>query len=107
MRKFIKVTAFILLTGSFLFEGSLPAFADSGRVNPSYVYGRQSDATLPAALISYNKHNEKCVKYCSSGISAVDLFSKTLRFSIYSANNLSNEYWQHKSLFYQNCLLQL
>ncbi|MDD5134032.1 MAG: hypothetical protein PHP01_01315 [Phycisphaerae bacterium] len=107
MRKFIKITAFILLGGSLLFSGLSTASADSGGATPSYVYGRQSDATLSAVPTLHTKHSEKCVGYCISNISNIDLFGKALRFSIYSANDISSNCRQHESLFCQNCLLQI
>jgi hypothetical protein len=107
MRKFIKITVFVLLTGSFLFSGLSTASADCSRATPSYVYSRQFDATLPAAWILHTKYSEKCIGYCVCGVATVDLFSKALKLSIYSANSISSNFRQHETLLCRNCLLQI
>jgi hypothetical protein len=108
MKKGIKLLIFILLICGFLFANTSPLPQYSNHSNPSYEFRPQSNAAQPAIFTSDNRYDNHFVRYCPADISTVTSISKVfLKLLGHSDNDIACNNPQPKSLFCQNCLLQI
>lgn len=98
----------MFLICGFLFGNTSSVPQYSNHSNPSYIYTPQSDGTLPVILTSKNRHDNHFDRYRLADISTVNFIGKvSLKLLWYSDNDSGCNNQCRKSLFYQDCLLQI
>jgi hypothetical protein len=108
MKKSIKVLIFILLICGFLFASASPLPQYSNHSNPSYEFRPQSNTAQPVIFSSDNRYDNNFFRYCPVDISIAASIGKVfLKLPGYSDNDSIRNNPRPKSLFCQNCLLQI